>query len=503
MTIWDIWLDPHARTWDKVGYVFERKWFTLEDAVALWPDREEQLQKALKDVEDDTYKQEQGYKVNLQETRIPVYYYYEKGLPTNGMQGRYTCMLEDGQLLQSIDKSPFRFYEAPSDPSETREMIAAEALGLEVDHGPETARLPFHILTDVDVTDCVYGKSFIEYAAPQQDVINRMDSMTLENIAAQGYTRIVLPEGADIAADSIMDSPWEIVKVEGGRDPHFMETPRQMSEITTLRDRHSGGIDDMAGVNDSMYGKQEREQSGFSMQYATNQGNMIRRRIFNKYVMLVESVYRSYLALVQRHWKDDRTIKVLGREKSYQLYDIKGSDILGGYDLVVEYGSSLSLDPTSRREEIMALMPFFEKAGVDSRSLMNMLKLNELEGMHDLTELAKSRQQEIFEKIIEAEGQFYIPPREMADHKNMLIHCNEFVMTAEFRDLEPKIQILIEKHIKDRVTLSQGGSVEAPAPAQEAGAPMEPATAQGGLETPDMGAGQQMPAAPAAAPLPE
>ena len=122
--------------------------------------------------------------------------------------------------------------------------------------------------------------------------------------------------------------------------------------------------------------------------------------------------------------------------------------------------------------------------------------------MHDLTELAKSRQQEIFEKIIEAEGQFYIPPREMADHKNMLIHCNEFVMTAEFRDLEPKVQILIEKHIKDRVTLSQGGSVEAPA-AAEAGAPMEPATAQGGLETPDMGAGQQMPAAPAAAPLPE
>jgi len=38
----------------------------------------------------------------------------------------------------------------------------------------------------------------------------------------------------------------------------------------------------MAGVNDSMFGQQKREQSGFSMQYATNQGKMVRRRLFNK-----------------------------------------------------------------------------------------------------------------------------------------------------------------------------------------------------------------------------
>jgi hypothetical protein len=211
---------------------------------------------------------------------------------------------------------------------------------------------------------------------------------------------------------------------------------------------------------------------------------------------MVEAVYRSYLALIQRHWKDDRTIKVLGREKSYQLYDIKGSDILGGFDLVVEYGSSLSLDPTSRREEIMALMPLFEKAGVESRSLMNMLKLNELEGMHDLTELGKARQQEIFEKIIAGAGEIYIPPRAMADHKNMLIHCNEFVMTAEFRDLDPKIQILIERHIEDRVALSQGKSPVSAAPAGEPSAPIQPPVEQGGLATPDMAAGAPMPAAP-------
>lgn len=497
MTIWDIWLDPHARTWDKVNYVFERKWYPLEEAVLLWPDQEDLMKKYIREMGDDAMNEGNNGRVTLREQRLPVFYYYERGLPVNGMQGRYAVMLDDGTLLSPLTRSPFRFYEVTEERDELEKIVKQEAMGLEVDRGPEVARLPYHILTDIDVVDQVYGKSFLEYAAPAQDTINRLDTMTLENIAAHGYCRIILPEGADIAEDSITDTPWEIVRVEGGRDPHYFETPRLMPEVNQLRDRHAGGIDDMAGVNDSMYGKQEREQSGFSMQYATNQGNMIRRRIFNKYVLLVESVYRSYLAIIQRHWKDDRTIKVLGREKSWQLYDIKGSDILGGYDLVVEYGSSLSLDPTSRREEIMALMPLFEKAGVDSRSLMGMLKLNELEGMHDLVELGKARQQEIFEKIIAGGGDIYIPPRSMADHKNMLIHCNEFLMTAEFRDLEPKIQILIERHIKERVKLSQGGSLGPESGAQPA-APVEPPVPEGGLAVPQMAPGIPLPSVPTA-----
>jgi hypothetical protein len=496
LTIWDVWIDPHARSWGEVEYVFERKWYTLDECVQRWPDKEEMLTKYLENLREDMKNEGNTSRVNLRELRVPIIQYWEKGLPVNGMQGRFVHMLPDARLVDSVAKNPYRFYEINEDKEEVARQVKLEAMGLEVDRGPEVAGLPFHILTDIDVTDHVYGKSFIEYAAPAQDTINRLDTMTLENVAAHGYCRIVLPEGADIAEDSITDSPWEIIRVEGGRDPHFFETPRLMPEVNQLRDKHRGGIEDMAGVNDSMYGKQEREQSGFSMQYATNQGNMIRRRIFNKYVLLVEGVYKSYLALIQRHWKDDRTIKVLGREKSYQLFDVKGSDILGGYDMVVEYGSSLSLDPTSRREEIMALMPLFEKAGVDSRSLMSMLKLNELEGMHDLTELGQARQQEIFEKIIAGEGNIYIPPREMADHKNMLIHCNEFVMTAEFRDLDPKIQKMIELHITDRVALSQGKAPEGAAPAQPSQA-IQPPVEQGGLATPQMAPGIPMPGAPA------
>jgi len=431
LTIWDVWIDPHARKWKEVEYTFERVWLSMDECIMRWPDKEEALKQAQKHVEDETIKQQQNHKVRLKETKIPVYLYYEKGLPVNGMQGRFASMTEDGVLLDPVQTSPFKFYEPSQDPIELKKQVDAEALGLEVDRGPEIARLPYHILTDIDIVDSPYGKSFIEYAAPAQETINKLDSLNMENIAAHGYCRIILPEGADIAEDSIKDTPWEIVRVTGGRDPHYFEVPKLMPEVNQMRDKHHGGIDDMAGVNDSMYGKQEREQSGFSMQYATNQGNMIRRRLFNKYVLLVEGVFRSYLAVAQKHWKDERTIKVLGKERAWQTYSLKGADIFGGFDLVVEYGSSLSLDPTSRREEIMALMPLFKEAGVEPRTLMEMLKLNELGSTHDIVSQAKERQTEIFDQIIMGQGEIYIQPRKMSDHKNMLIAAKNFLQSSE------------------------------------------------------------------------
>lgn len=501
-TIWDIWLDPFARRWDDVDYVFERQWMSLEEAQMHFPDKARLLELYLKDQEKEKEYNDLNTSAELAEQRLPIIYYYEKGLPVNGMQGRHCIILPDGSLLKSICKNPNRFHEPPQDRDELAALLLKEEAGLEVDYGPEIAFLPYHILTDIDVVDHVYGKSFIEYALPGQDTINYMDSLQLENVRAHGYARLVIDESSDIAEDSVTDTPWDVIKISGGRGPHFVGAPSLMPEVNTLRDKHRQGVDDMAGVNESMYGQQSREQSGFSMQYATNQGNMIRRRIFNKYVGLTESVYRMYLAIIQKHWKNARTVKILGKEKSYQLYDIKGSDIISGYDLVVEYGSSLSLDPTARREEIMALMPLFEKAGVEPRVLMEMLKLNELGGQHDELSQATSRQQEIFERMIEYKGDYYIPPRQMQDHKNMLIYCNRYLMTAEFRDLEPKIQILIEKHVQDRIALMAGKAPAAGAPAGAAQGQMPAAeplpVEEGGLATPDMGQGAALPAAPPA-----
>jgi hypothetical protein len=206
------------------------------------------------------------------------------------------------------------------------------------------------------------------------------------------------------------------------------------------------------------------------MQYAANQGAMVRRRLFNKYVLYTESLYNALIDLVVKHWDEPRTIRVLGTEKASEATDLKGTDVNGGYDIWCEYGISFSLDPSSRREEIMMMQPLFEKAGVDAHAMLRMMKINALEGLYDMTQLSADRQREIFEEMLATDR--YIPPREMQEHKGMLTWAYTYIMTSSFKYLEEGKKQMIERHMKEREQMAAAGA--APAPGLPAGAPGMP-----------------------------
>lgn len=466
-SVWNMYLDAEATTWDDVRYVFERIIMPYEQACFLFKGKEEILKK---------YRIQNGQTVNNQNTgktsgtlvkyyydSVELYQYWEKGLPLNGMLGRFCVCTVNGELVTGLEKNPENY----SPPRIDKDLKNHKSL--------PKAVLPFSILTDLDVPGQVWGKSSIEFAASMQDNLNRLDSVILENVKAHGVARLILPEGAEVADDSITNSPYDIVKMTGSMPAHFMEPmplPPAMAEIRgTMRE----GIDDMFGVNESMFGQQSREQSGFSMQYATNQGNMIRRRLFNKYVLFVESLYKRFLLIIQKNWDTPRTIHVLGKEKAFEAVDIKGADIEGGYDLVVEYGTSFSLDPITRREEILTLVPLFKEAGMETRQLMQLLKLNELPGAFDELQLAEDRQREIFEEMIVSS--IYIMPAELQDHKNMLMFAYRYVMTTEYKYLTTEEKALIDRHIKEREQLAaqQAAASQAPAAAPAVAPALAPA----------------------------
>ena len=76
------------------------------------------------------------------------------------------------------------------------------------------------------------------------------------------------------------------------------------------------------------------------------------------------------------------------------------------------------------------------------------MKLNELEGMYDMLQLAEDRQREIFEEMI-ATGK-YIEPELFQDHQNMIAYALQYFMTVEFKYLEDNLKQLCHQHIVDR-----------------------------------------------------
>jgi hypothetical protein len=275
---------------------------------------------------------------------------------------------------------------------------------------------------------------------------------------------MVVYDAAEDLKDQIGGSGWQVINVKGtaAQKPDFINPPTMMPDIYRFRQQLLDGMEQLAGVNESMFGQVKREMSGFSLQTAINAGNMVRRRLFNKYQLFVECIYKAGLRIIQAEWKDARKILVTGQEGALSVAYYSGADLTGGYDLDVEYGASFSLDPASRREEIMQLMPLLKEAGFSMKSILGMLRLNDVGGLFDMATVAARRQLEIIDEMIakyEEKGMLvYIAPEELEEHQGMLQAAYEFRMSMAYKVLAKEVRQLIDQHIKDRESLSAQGA---------------------------------------------
>ena len=481
-----VYIDADAVDVKSIRYIFEEKYYPYEEAMCRWGDKKQEIDNSR--LHDEYEKSSNRYETaSWHHDAVKVYEYWEKGLPHTGMLGRYGICLEDGTLLEPMTTNPHQF--AP--PSKEGKMNGAPAR-----KRFPVASLPFVIFTDIDVPGTVWGMSALMYALDMQNVILDIDSAAVDNVYAHSVARLMIPESADVQHGAITNSPMDIIKYTGNIPPTYMAPMPVQSATIDLRNTYMAGLDAVFGVNESMFGQQSRETSGFSMQYATNQGNMIRRRLFNKFTMFVEETYKHIFNLARTHWSVERVIHVLGDENTMNAVSFVGTDIDGGFDLVGEYGTNFSLDPVSRRQEILNLYPILKEAGVEPSKVVEMLKLNDF-NRPSMEKLAEERQKEIFYRMILTNN--YIPPVEMQDHKNMLTYAYYYVMTAEYRDLPPSHSALIRQHIVDREAILK--ALAAP-PIPASGAPVgAPITAPiVGMDQPNPGMQAE---APPAVPGPE
>lgn len=443
---WAVWHDANATNWKDNRFVFIEHEMDLEQAISLWPQHKE----ALEAREDKGGKNFFNSSVDDSTPRktevIKVYEYIEKRLPWNGNKGRYVWMLDDGLLLTALSSNPF-----------------------------PNASIPVNLLTDIDVPGQILGKAVASYLARAQELLEAIDSTILDNVQAHAVIRLVLPDGAEIQDEGVSNLGWEYIKTSGnaGNAPFFMSSPGLMPDIYTLRAQILEAMEKIAGVNESMLGKQSREMSGFSMQTAINAGNMVRRRLFNKATALVKWMWITYLVDVAEHWTDGRKVLVVGEEGALSVAYYSSADISGGFDIQVDYGQSFSLDPASRREEIMQLAPMLKEAGMTANDILAKIKLNDVKGLYSMSTLAKRRQEEIFEEMIaknDAGATIYIAPREIQEHKGMLDAAYKYVMTKRFDNQPEEVKKLIERHIVEREAM--GAKAQAAAePAAPAGMP--------------------------------
>lgn len=485
---WRMYPDPDSLTWKGstgVKWLFEEVLMDYQEACFLWPDKGDLLQ-AYRIQQENTLagvtSADQSHMRRPKYDVVRVLQYWERGLPYNGLIGRFGWAATNGEevkLLEPLQKNPHAF-----SPDGKR---------------PGVAQLPYDIITDQDVVGSYWGRSDTNFAVKHQDARNMLDTAQLDILKAHGVARLVVFGGSEFKAEeSITNSPLDVIVVDGPQKPDFVNPVPMPQGMISFTESLKRGEDEIFSINEAMMGQMSRETAGTAMQYATANGNAIRYRLFIKYTKYVEQLYKDFFNIAKKHWDTPRTVKVVGKERAISVIDIKGADIDGGFDLTGEFGSSFSLDPIQRRQEIMTMSPIFEKAGVSSKATLKFMRLGEIDSVYDLVELGATRQDEIFRKMIET-GQ-YIPPEQYQDHASMIEFAQNYVMTAEFSYLPQDKKDLVVQHFNERLAMTG----QQAATAMGAGAPGAQG-AEGGAPAPEPSpmAGAALAAPRVATPLPQ
>lgn len=416
----DMWIDSDATRKKDIRFLFERKMVPLEVAEATFPGNEGILRSSIREREIVRNFQE---KIEG-EPSVEILEYYEKGSPINGGAGRHCYFLESGDILGEPGVNPHW-----------------------------NAQLPYHLITFIDATNQVYGKSVVEYASPLQDALNRLDSSIIDSVAAHGVPKFLINSESEIPDEAVSNSNLDYIEWSGDREPTYMTPAQLMGDVWKFRESLVTAIQDTFGINDAMLGIQRREQSAVSQQTSIESGLAIHARLLFKSKQFNVDMYRHYLGLVRDKWTSKRKILVLGKGKAFESIYLSGAEIAGGFDIIAEPGQSLPVDPNMRREVIMLLAPILEKAGMSMKTILSHMKLNDLEGMHDRLEMSAERQSEEFDSMIaafRAGTPIYIPPEELQEHAGRLEWCYDYLESPEFKYLPSDLKVILRKQIIER-----------------------------------------------------
>ena len=429
--VWEIYLDPTAATWDKCRFLYDKHRIPLQEAIARWPDQAKFLVEKKGVINDASGNKDKGDK--YEEDMVEVYEYWEKGQPWNGYIGLHCWLWMN----------------------DTTVVLLGE---MEENDTPDRA-LPYQIHTDIDVPGQIYGKSFVDYIARLQDILNRVDSFTYEQIQAHGNVRLVVFDDMQVD-EQVNTDTYNILQLKGGNGgipPLYIQPPQLMPAIGEFRQHLIEGMEALAGMNEQMFGQFKREISGYAAQSAINSANLTRRRFFVKFQFATESFFRLYLELVQSHYDESKKLTIVGKEDGVSLAFFNGADLAGEYDFDTDYGTSFSLDPESRREEVMQLKDLLVEAKYSATQILGFIRLSDSKGPVDLVSRAKLRQYEIFDKM---EAAFmsgvpiFIAPEKNENHVPMLEACTEYRSSAQFVYMSKELQQAIDKHIDERVDMA-------------------------------------------------
>lgn len=202
-----------------------------------------------------------------------------------------------------------------------------------------------------------WGETPISSMIPLQRTINAIRSQLIINRKTILNPWILTPDGAGLVPGNVALRPGAVVPYQWtgmGTAPQIVPGTPLPNQIIDEWKMALESLDRIAGTEEVMQGDAPSgTKSGVALAQLGEQAETTHQPRMRRWEEFIAARGRKRLLLAQKHYKEDRLVKILGEGSIYTVRKLTGADLLGNTDVTVEAGSSL---PRSRMAQLQLIM---------------------------------------------------------------------------------------------------------------------------------------------------
>jgi len=348
----EVYPEPGVGNWDQCSWVIHARCRSRDDVRAAWGDRV-----AEKAVTVPSGTMPTGVMPSAGEAGAPGF--NPDRIPKSGGPYNLNALFPSVFFQNREDEvSVIEYWERPSAgfPS-GRHTLVVGAILVHDGHNP----FPFNEIPLVHtpyekIPGSIWGRGMIESLRPAQQEFNMTVSQLAEARDYSSFPKILMPRGSQINQSLGQNIPGEIWEYSGGIPPTVLQAPQMPAYMGTLLQQSYQMIQDLSHQHEVTRGTTPPNvEYGIAIQLLYEADNSPLRSTYDMIDDGLVRASRMLLAIAQKYYTEQRTIRLVGQNKAPQVIAFTGAELKGIVDVYVEARSAQPNTLSAKRKEIMDL----------------------------------------------------------------------------------------------------------------------------------------------------
>lgn len=255
----------------------------------------------------------------------------------------------------------------------------------------EHGQFPFTVFSHIE-TSTFYADSTLRDLIPLQKEYNEARTDISEASRRAGRPQLLAPKGS-IVASKITNEPGLVIEfLPGGPPPQWAPPPPLPEYVVQIPDRVLADMEDLSGQHEVTQGQ---APAGVTAGTAINYLGERDSAYLTAQYMNIEDGYakvaKQTLQLFVQYVDVPRSIKTIGADQTYDMLQLKGSDIKNGTDVRVERGSAVGESKAASDARLMDMW----NLGIitDPNQMLSLLEIGGSQRILDLLDVARKKAQ--------------------------------------------------------------------------------------------------------------